>query len=160
VSYFGFRIRWFGVWGFRFGQQQAVTDAYQYLHSNEARIFFGEAYWKANKKFQSNQKLIVLPSRSRSTPAVPLSLSVSICVDFRDGNYIFMAMLWLLQIAKAKRLRTHCHLARHSIAVKRPSSFTLREKSGYKIKQKERNIFSLDTILPSFFILFNFYSLL
>jgi len=36
-----------------------------------------------------------------------------------------MAMLWLLQIAKAKRLRTHCHLARHSIAVKRPSSNTL-----------------------------------
>jgi len=34
----------FGVWGFRFGQQQAVTDAYQYLHSNEARIFSGEAY--------------------------------------------------------------------------------------------------------------------
>lgn len=32
-----------------------------------------------------------------------------------------MAMLWLLQIAKAKRLRTHCHLARHSIAVRRPT---------------------------------------
>lgn len=60
---------------FGFGQQQAVTDAYQYLHNNEAKIFFRPAYWKANKKFQSNQKLIVLPSRSRSTPAVSFSLS-------------------------------------------------------------------------------------
>lgn len=65
----------------------------------------------------------------------PLQLSLSLSLlfflwrplspDFWDGNYIFMAMLWLLQIAKAKRLRTHCHLARHSIAVKRPSSNTL-----------------------------------
>lgn len=31
-----------------------------------------------------------------------------------------MVLLWLLQIAKAKRLRTHCHLTWHSIAVKLP----------------------------------------
>jgi len=31
-----------------------------------------------------------------------------------------MGLLWLLQIAKAKRLRTHCHLTWHSIAVKLP----------------------------------------
>jgi len=138
-----------------------VTDAYQYLHSNEARIFSERLTERQirNLKVIKNSLFCHLALGPLQL-SLSLSLSVSICVAFRDGNYIFMAMLWLLQIAKAKRLRTHCHLARHSIAFKRPSSFTLREKSGYKIKQKERNSFALNKVLPLFFILCIFYSLL
>lgn len=86
----------------------------------QARIC-AELGWKANKKFQSNQKLIV-PALS-FTLSLSLSLSLccsSVCHLALTGNYIFMVLLWLLQIAKAKRLRTHCHLTWHSIAVKLP----------------------------------------